>query len=98
MNKSQVKFEKMRSSLQKKINKYFEYETQLRHEKAELEGQVRTLQAEVEQQKEWIERLLQYSELSLEDIKKACEKDKAVGDLLKPLVSLAGNYYRRNGG
>ena len=32
--------------------------------------------------KDWIERLLQYTELSKEDVKKACEKDKAIAGLL----------------
>lgn len=43
---------------------------------AELEG-------ENSQQKDWIERLLQYTELSLDDIKEACEKDKSVASAIK---------------
>ena len=34
----------------------------------------------IQQQQEWIERLLQYTELDLSDIKAACEKDKKVAE------------------
>jgi len=39
------------------------------------------LQKENQQQKEWIERLLQYTELSEKDIKIACEKDKNLSQM-----------------
>ena len=44
----------------------------------ELEAALRDMTAKVGEQQEWIERLLQYTELSQGDIKAACEKDKAL--------------------
>lgn len=34
----------------------------------------------IQQQQEWIERLLEYTELDLNDIKAACEKDKKLAE------------------
>ena len=51
---------------------------------------------ENEQLKSWIERLLEYTELSIEDIKEACEKDKRMGEsmkLLNSLFNLTGRYF-----
>lgn len=45
---------------------------------AELETALRDVTAKVGQQQEWIERLLQYTELSQEDIRATCEKDKSL--------------------
>lgn len=44
----------------------------------QLEAALRSANVTIEQQRDWIERLLQYTELSKEDIKTACEKDKAL--------------------
>ena len=44
----------------------------------ELERSLKEANNIVEQQRDWIERLLQYTELSKEDIKAACEKDKSL--------------------
>jgi len=91
-NAAEKHFEKKRVQMQKQINDYIKYSTNLRHEKAELEGQVRTLQADLEQHKEWIDRLLTYTELDIGDIKKACEKDKQVAGTLKSLNFLSGYF------
>lgn len=45
--------------------------------------------------KNWVERLLEYTELSKEDIKQACEKDKNMADAAKWLFkfgSLSGIF------
>lgn len=42
----------------------------------QLSLKVEHLELENEQLSNWVERLLEYSELSHEDIKSACEKDK----------------------
>lgn len=91
-NAAEKHFEKKRVQMQKQIDDYIIYSTNLRHDKAELEVQVRTLQAELDQSKEWIERLLQYTELDIEDIKKACDKDKSMADTLKMLATF-GKYF-----
>lgn len=48
----------------------------------ELNQELSETKAEKAQLEEWIERLLQYTELSKEDIKAACEKDKNAGAAL----------------
>lgn len=40
------------------------------------------LERENEELKNWVERLLEYTELSKEDIRAACEKDKAMAESL----------------
>lgn len=47
---------------------------------------------ENEELKEWIERLLEYTELSKEDIKAACEKDKRMGEAAKWLFQFGGMF------
>ena len=47
-----------------------------------------TLSTENQQLKDWIERLLEYTELSQEDIKQACEKDKRMGETAQMLSAL----------
>lgn len=48
---------------------------------SEQKGQIDALSSENLQLKEWIERLLEYTELSKEDIKAACEKDKRIASV-----------------
>lgn len=45
---------------------------------------------ENEQLHEWIERLLSYTELSLDDIKEACKKDKEGATALKMFNTIMG--------
>lgn len=47
-----------------------------------------TARATIAQQKDWIERLLQYTELDIEDIKVACEKDKKIGQAAGIMVDV----------
>ena len=46
-----------------------------------------------EELENWVERLLEYTELSKEDIKAACEKDKSMGEALKWLRMFGGLNY-----
>lgn len=45
---------------------------------------------EITQLKDWVERLLEYTELSREDIKAACEKDKRLAGVASLLTMLRG--------
>lgn len=49
---------------------------------------------EIELLNDWVERLLEYTELSKEDIKKICEKDKKVVESLMCLSSLSKYFFR----
>lgn len=42
----------------------------------------------IRQQKEWIERLLEYTELSEEDMKKLLEKEKATAEIIERFQSM----------
>lgn len=53
----------------------------------ELETALRDVTAKVSQQQDWIERLLQYTELSQADIKAACEKDKQLAACAELILS-----------
>jgi len=81
-NASQKYFEKKRIEMQKEVDKYknlyLSYSTDFVKTKDKLEA----IEEENQQLKEWVERLLQYTELSKEDIKKACDKDKSMGEFL----------------
>ena len=57
---------------------------------ADVEEKVQNLESENEQMKDWVDRLLKYTELSQADIKKVCEKDKAIASLLEVLK---GGYF-----
>lgn len=57
------------------------------------------LQDECRAKDDWIRRLLEYTELSGEDIKRACEKDKSTGAIMDAVfkmfnaaVGIGGNY------
>lgn len=54
---------------------------------------ISSLETENAQQKEWIERLLQYTELSLEDVKAACEKDKSIASAMKVFDLFGGGGF-----
>ena len=63
-----------------KLRKDIQYWQELAIQRAthikELETALKSANSTIEQQRDWIDRLLQYTELSPEDIKAACEKDK----------------------
>lgn len=48
------------------------------------------VEAENAQLHDWVDRLLEYTELSKEDIKQACEKDKEIRSTLKSFIQMAG--------
>lgn len=83
--------------------------TKWRKQKRELEEQLRDkdviirsltdkiseLEGVVGQKDEWIERLLEYTELTKEDLKIAVKKDKSVAEAAKSfkgLMGLVGNF------
>ena len=88
-------FEKKKCEYEKKI-KYLSTElTESREEALEYKRLYESVSGENEQLKAWIERLLEYTELSMEDIKQACEKDKRMGETMKmmsTLFRLGGTY------
>lgn len=59
---------------------------------SEQRGQIDALSSENLQLKEWIERLLEYTELSKEDIKAACEKDKKIASAMSVFGLFGGGF------
>ena len=59
---------------------------------SEQRGQIDALSSENQQLKEWIERLLEYTELSKEDIKTACEKDKKIASAMSVFGLFGGGF------
>ena len=58
----------------------------------EQKEQIDALASENLQLKEWIERLLEYTELSKEDIKAACEKDKKIASAMSVFGLFGGGF------
>lgn len=59
---------------------------------SEQRRQIDALSSENQQLKEWIERLLEYTELSKEDIKAACEKDKKIASAMSVFGLFGGGF------
>lgn len=73
--KKRVQYEKRIKELKQQLE-YAHRDTRLFRSRSEF------LERENEELKNWIERLLEYTELSKEDIKAACEKDKKAAEAL----------------
>lgn len=81
-NAAEKHFQGKITDLQKIIKQKDEMLDRSRVKIHELTNEVNTLYAERNQLRDWVDRLLEYTELSEEDIKKACEKDKQIASLL----------------
>ena len=84
-------FEKTRVRLTNKINYLLGRIDELKREQGALSERNSTLEEENRQLSLHVERLLEYTELSIEDIKEACAKDtesKRVAQRLNSLLDL----------
>lgn len=88
-----IAFEKERNKYRKAINELKEKLVNSNKEIHNLKEEVSALQIELRSKNEWIEKLLEYTEMSQEDIKIAVEKDKAVVNTLNLLSLLGGINY-----
>lgn len=88
---AQKHFSEKELTYKKQITGYTDRLTQYNREICELKTDNEKLSQENAQMKEWIERLLQYTELSTSDIKQAREKDKAIAGMLG-LFKTIGKY------
>lgn len=75
-------FEKKRVQYEKRIKDLNLQLENAHRDTRYFRSQYEFLQRENEELKNWIERLLEYTELSKEDIKAACEKDKRAAEAL----------------
>lgn len=83
-----IAFEKERAKFRSQIR---ELEREVKNEKLEklkLKDLLIEKETELEDLKGWIERLLEYTELSEEDMKKIINKDKAISELAGTMRSM----------
>lgn len=86
-------FQEKEVKLRKDIQYWQELAIQRATQIKELEATLKSANSTIEQQRDWIDRLLQYTELSPEDIKAACEKDKAMA-ACADLILGASKFFR----
>ena len=79
-------FAKERERLNKEIKCLKQQVENAHRDTYRFRSQAEFLERENEELKNWIERLLEYTELSKEDIRAACEKDKSMGEAVKWLT------------
>jgi len=80
-------FKKKEEDYQRRIRNLESTIAQLQSDMSRLAGENGELLAENDSLKDWVERLLTYTELSKEDIKAACEQDKKRDEALIGLVN-----------
>ena len=88
-------FEKKRIDYEKRIKGLSVALSESREQTEQYKKLYDGLKYENEQLKAWVERLLEYTELSVEDIKQACEKDKKLGEaagMMSALFKMGGLY------
>lgn len=83
-----VAFEKEREKFRKEIRQLMD---SLDNKQKHIDGLKETIREKdiaISQQKEWIERLLEYTELSEEDMKKLIKKEKATAEIIEHIGSI----------
>lgn len=89
---AQKHFEGKKIELEKQIKALTARVSEQNKTISEQRGQIDALSSENLQLKEWIERLLEYTELSKEDIKAACEKDKKIASAMSVFGLFGGGF------
>ena len=87
-----IAFERERMKLQRQKR---EVEELLRDKDKTIKSlmdRISELENVIIQKDEWIERLLEYTELSKEDIKAACEKDKKIASAMSVFGLFGGGF------
>lgn len=89
-------FEKERAKYRGQIRELEREIKNIKIEKIQLKEQLSELEQEINGLKNWIERLLEYTELSEEDMKKIVMKDKLSAEITSQMASLNrifGRYF-----
>ena len=85
---AQKHFEAKRVAIEKEKRYLLDRVCELKTENQQIKSEIYALQVENQQLKDWIDRLLEYTELSKEDIAAACEKDKKMKESADMMLSL----------
>lgn len=83
-----IAFDKERAKFRSEIRKLTDC---LNNKQKQIDGLNETIREKdivISQQKEWIERLLKYTELSEDDMKQLIEKDKKTAEIVDNFASL----------
>lgn len=81
-SKKDIAFDKERAKYRHEINDLQIVVTKQLAEISHLSERISELEESIRQKNEWIHRLLEYTELSEEDMRKQIKKDKSVSDVL----------------
>jgi archaellum component FlaC len=82
-------FEKRRVQYESKIKDLEEQVKSAHREKNYFKSNLDLCERENRELKDWVERLLEYTELSKEDIRKVCEKDKKAAETVEWLKTFS---------
>ena len=82
-SKKDIAFDKERAKYRHEINDLQRTISKQLAEISDLSKRISELEESVKQKDEWINRLLEYTELSEEDMRKQIQKDKSVSEVLE---------------
>lgn len=82
-SKKDIAFDKERAKYRHEINDLQRTTTKQLLEISNLSKRISELEESVRQKDEWIQRLLEYTKLSEEDMRKKIQKDKNVSEVLE---------------
>lgn len=83
-----IAFDKEREKFRSEIRKQTDGLNKKQKQIDELNEAIREKDVVISQQKEWIDRLLEYTELSEDDMKQLIEKDKKTAEIIDNFRSL----------
>lgn len=87
-------FERERAQYKKKIHELEKTLSDTIKENDRLHSAIGDLNAQILEKDDWIQRLLEYTELSEEDMKKIIEKDKKVSEAVETLSTMQSTLGR----
>lgn len=77
-----IAFDKERAKFRSEIRSLTDDLNKIKKQISELNETIREKDVVISQQKEWIDRLLEYTELSEDDMKQLIEKDKKTAEII----------------
>lgn len=92
-SKKDIAFDKERAKYRHEINDLQRVVTKQFAEISHLSKRISELEESIRQKDEWIHRLLEYTELSEEDMKKQIKKDKNVSEVLEHINDMNNLIY-----